>query len=229
MSVLVNALVVLFITIMLLANPKTYRKAVVSIFPQFYRYRVQEILDSCELSLVGWGVGIAFNMLIISTMSFIGLSIIDVPLPIGNALIAGILTFVPTVGPVLSTVPPVVLGFLEAPWKAGAVIALYIVIQQIESNLLTPMVMKRQVSLLPAITLLAQLICGTLFGLLGLFLALPLVVIGQVLLKELVIKDIMDNWIGLHRSKGNDLLPFFARHVIRITRQNISHSKSIQI
>lgn len=194
LSLSLNALFVLVVTIMLLANPKGYRKAFVSSFPQFYRHRLQEILDLCEAALVGWGVGILFNMSVISLMSYIGLAVIGVPLPIGNAFIAGLMTFIPNVGPVLSVVPPAVLGLLEAPWKAVAVIILYIAIQQVESNLLTPLVMKRQVALLPAITLVAQLTFGILFGLLGLFLALPLVVTGQVIMQELVVKDIMDNW-----------------------------------
>ena len=156
LSVVVNVLFVLVITIMLLSNPKSYRRAFVSIFPQFYRHRVHDILDKCESSLVGWGVGILFNMLVISTLSFLGLTLISVPLPIGNAFIAGLLTFVPNVGPVLSVIPPTILGLLDAPWKALAVIGLYVLIQQIESNFLTPLVMKHQVSLLPAIALVSQ-------------------------------------------------------------------------
>ena len=193
-GILINILLVLAVTIMLLANPKAYRRAFTLVFPQFYRYRVQDILDRCEQALVGWGVGILFNMLVITVLSFLGLIIIDVPLPIGNAFIAGVLTFIPNVGPVLSVVPPAILGVLEAPWKGAAVIVLYIVIQQVESNLLTPLVMKHQVSLLPAITLVSQLICGVLFGFLGLFLALPLVVTGQVWMQELLIKDVMNKW-----------------------------------
>lgn len=194
LSILINSFLVLAVTIMLIANPKAYRRAFISVFPQFYRHRVQDILDHCEKALVGWGIGICFNMVVISLMSFIGLVIIQVPLPIGNALIAGILTFIPNIGPILSVIPPAVLGVLDSPWKAIAVIGLYTLIQQVESNFLTPLVMKHQVSLLPAVTLVSQLICGVLFGFLGLFLALPLVVTGQVLLQELLVKDIMDNW-----------------------------------
>ncbi|MBE9062576.1 AI-2E family transporter [cf. Phormidesmis sp. LEGE 11477] len=194
LAVLFNVLLVLVITIMLLVNPKAYRNAFVLLFPQFYRYRIVEILDHCERSLVGWGTGILFNIVVITILSFSGLAIIGVPLPIGNAFLAGLLTFIPNIGPVLSVIPPAILGLLEAPWKGAAVVALYIIIQQVESNFLTPMVMKRQVSLLPVIALTSQLVCGVLFGFLGLFLALPLTVIGQVWLQELVVKDIMNNW-----------------------------------
>ncbi len=194
LAVLFNVLLVLVITIMLLVNPKPYRRAFICLFPQFYRDRIAEILDHCERSLVGWGTGILFNISVITVLSFSGLAIIGVPLPIGNAFVAGLMTFIPNIGPILSVIPPTVLGLLEAPWKGAAVIALYILIQQIESNLLTPMVMKRQVSLLPAIALTSQLVCGILFGFLGLFLALPLTVVAQVWLEELVVKDVMNNW-----------------------------------
>lgn len=194
LALLVNSLLVLVITIMLLANPRAYRRAFTLIFPRFYRGRIQQILDAGEQALVAWGIGILFNMVVITVLSFVGLRLINVPLPIGNACIAGILTFIPNVGPILSVIPPAILGLLDAPWKSLAVIVLYIVIQQVESNFLTPLIMKRQVSLLPAITLISQLVCGLLFGFLGLFLALPIVVIGKVWLQELLVKDIMNKW-----------------------------------
>jgi len=200
LSAIINVLLILVVTLMLLANPKAYRRSFVRLFPQFYRCRIQDILDSCEVALVGWSVGILFNMAVISVMSFVGLALIGVPIPIGNAFIAGALTFIPNVGPILSVIPPAVLGLLEAPWKGAAVVLFYIAIQQIESNFLTPLIMKRQVSLLPAITLISQLICGILFGFLGVFLALPLVVTGQVWVQELLIKDVMNQW----RADGNE-------------------------
>jgi predicted PurR-regulated permease PerM len=91
-------------------------------------------------------------------------------------------------------IPPIALALLDAPWKAVAVLILYIVIQQLESNVLTPLVMEKQVSLPPAVTLASQVIFASFFGFLGLFLALPLVVILQVWIKELLVKDILNDW-----------------------------------
>ena len=129
-------------------------------------------------------------MTVIVALSGVGLWLLRVQLPIVNALIAGLLTFIPNVGPFLSVIPPAAIALLDAPWKAGAAIGLYIGIQQIESNILTPIVMKREVSLLPAVTLLSQVTFGIFFGFLGLFLALPLVVVIQVLIQELWIERI---------------------------------------
>ncbi|HEY9835844.1 MAG TPA: AI-2E family transporter, partial [Vampirovibrionales bacterium] len=86
------------------------------------------------------------------------------------------------------------IALLDAPWKALAVLIWYILIQQIESYWLTPTVMAKQVSLLPAVTLVAQIFFASVFGVLGLLLALPLTVVAQIWIQELYFKDIMDKW-----------------------------------
>ncbi|NEO38284.1 MAG: AI-2E family transporter [Moorea sp. SIOASIH] len=194
LAVVAQVLLVLVLTIMLLADPKAYRQSFIRLFPSFYRRRVDEILTLCDHSLRGWLVGILVNIAAISGLSFVGLVILQVKLALAQAALAGILTFIPNIGPGLSVVPPIAIALLDAPWKAIAVLILYIIIQQVESNLLTPLVMKQQVSLLPAVTLLAQVFFATFFGFLGLLLALPLTVVGQVWLKEVLIKDILDQW-----------------------------------
>ncbi|MGQ4648490.1 AI-2E family transporter [Lyngbya aestuarii] len=194
LGVVLNTLLVIVVTIMLLANPSPYREAFILLFPAFYRQRVDEILHQCEDTLGGWAIGILFNMTVITILSGLGLWILGVQLPLANALLAGFLTFIPNVGPTLSVIPPTALALLDAPWKALAVIGLYVLIQQTESNILTPLVMKKQVSLLPAITLLSQVAFAVFFGILGLLLALPIVVVVQVWLKEVLVKDVLNNW-----------------------------------
>lgn len=194
LGVLLSTLLLLVLTIMLLADPLPYRQGFIRLFPSFYRRRVDEILVLCNEALQGWLVGILFNMSFITVLSLVGLSVLRIPLALAQAMLAGIFTFIPNIGPALSVIPPVAIALIEAPWKSIAVLILYIIIQQVESNLLTPLVMAQQVSLLPAVTLLAQVFFATLFGFLGLFLALPLTVVGQVVLKEVLIKDILDRW-----------------------------------
>ena len=134
------------------------------------------------------------NMATIGTVSFIGLLILRVPLALANALLAGLLEFIPNIGPVLSIIPPMAVALLDEPWKAIAVLILYLLIQQFEAYLLVPFVMNQQVSLLPAATLLSVVIFGTFFGFLGVFLSVPLVIVCQIWLKEFLIKDILNNW-----------------------------------
>ena len=194
LGAILNILLVTVVTIMLLASPRPYIRFFLAFFPDFYRRRAARILQKCEIALVGWTKGILFNMLVITLLSWLGLSLLRVQLPLANALLAGLLTFVPNIGPALSCIPPIALALIDAPWKALAVLILYIAIQQVESNILTPLVMKQQVSLLPAVTLLAQATFAVFFGFIGLFLALPLAVVARVWINEVVIKDILSKW-----------------------------------
>lgn len=200
LAIILNLLLVIILTIMLLATPAPYRRGFILLFPAFYRRRADEILSECETSLVGWMTATLFNMAAIGTVSFIGLLILRVPLALANALLAGLLEFIPNIGPVLSIIPPMAVALLDEPWKAIAVLILYLLIQQFEAYLLVPFVMNQQVSLLPAATLLSVVIFGTFFGFLGVFLSVPLVIVCQIWMKELLIKDILNNWH--HDEKG---------------------------
>ena len=203
LGAILNLLLVTVITIMLLVSPRPYMRLFLAFFPSFYRRRAAKILKKSETALVGWTQGILFNMLVITILSWLGLSILGVQLPLANALLAGLLTFIPNLGPLLSCIPPIVLALIDAPWKAIAVLILYILIQQAESNVLTPLVMKQQVSLLPAITLLSQATFAIFFGFIGLFLALPLTVVAQVWIEEVLIKDILSDWNkGLNSTRS---------------------------
>ncbi|MDJ0744131.1 MAG: AI-2E family transporter [Xenococcaceae cyanobacterium MO_167.B27] len=193
-GVLLSLLLLLVLTLMLLADPIPYRKGFIRLFPAFYRQRVDQILVLCNEALQGWLGGILFNMCAIAILSFISLSALGIPLALAQAVLAGILTFIPNLGPILSVIPPMAIALIDHPFKSLLVLITYAIIQQLESNILTPLVMAQQVSLLPAITLLAQIFFATFFGFLGLFIALPLTVVGQIWFKEVVIKDILDNW-----------------------------------
>lgn len=205
LKVLLNVLLLTILTLMFLADPQPYRRGFIRLFPSFYRRRVDEILVICDEDLRGWVAGIMFNMLCIGVLSYVGLLLLGLPLALPQAILAGLLTFIPNIGPALSVVPPIMIALLEEPWKVWLVLILYFVIQQLESNLLTPIVMAKQVSLLPAVTLLAQVLFAVTLqlGFLGLFLALPLAVIGQVIVREVVVKDILDPWRALNEKDSD--------------------------
>jgi predicted PurR-regulated permease PerM len=119
-----------------------------------------------------------------------------VKLVVANALLAGLLNVIPNIGPTLSTVFPMSVALLVSPWKALAVLGLYVLVQNLESYVITPSVMHHQVKLLPGLTLAAQLLFTVLFGPLGLLLALPLAVCLQVVIREVLIRDVLDPWRG---------------------------------
>ncbi len=191
-TVLLQLLLVLVFTLMLLANPSAYRNLLVRIFPSNYRRRVDKILGRCETDLLSWMAGFAINSLFVATLSGLGMLMLGIPLVLANALLAGIFNFIPNIGPVASVIFPVSVTLIQAPWKAIAVVLIYLVVQNLESYWFSPMMMKRQISLLPAATLVAQLFFASFLGFLGLVLALPLAVVTKTWIEEAVIKDILD-------------------------------------
>jgi predicted PurR-regulated permease PerM len=194
LTVLLQLLLVLVLTVMLLANPMAYRDTFILLFPSFYRRRVDLILEECEIALGNWLGGVCVSSLGVALLSGIGLSVLQIDYVFAHALLAGLLNFIPNIGPTLSVVFPIVVALLDTPWKAIAVLGLYLIIQQIESYWITPTVMARQVSLLPAITLSAQIFFASFFGFLGLVLALPLTVVAKVWIQEALIRDVLDRW-----------------------------------
>jgi len=130
----------------------------------------------------------------VALLAGIGLSLLGVQLVVANALLAGLLNVIPNIGPTLSTVFPMSVALLVSPWKALAVLGLYVLVQNLESYVITPSVMQHQLKLLPGLTLAAQLLFTVLFGPLGLLLALPLAVCLQVVIREVLIRDVLDPW-----------------------------------
>jgi predicted PurR-regulated permease PerM len=193
-ALLLNLLLVLVLTIMFLVNPHPYREGLIRLFPSFYRRRIDDILTKSEVALTGWLIGTLINMVVIGVASWMALMLLQVRLVLANALLAGVLEAIPNIGPVLSVLPPMAIALLDDPKKALFVLIAYVGIQQLEQYLLVPTVMAKQVDLLPAVTLLSQVIFAMFFGFLGLLLALPLVIVLQIWVKEILVKDVLDHW-----------------------------------
>ncbi|MDY7052389.1 MULTISPECIES: AI-2E family transporter [Limnospira] len=205
-NTLLQGLLIFVFTLMLVANPASYRRVVVRLFPSFYRRRADEILGLCEISLLQWMRGIVINSVFIATLSYISLTILNVEFVLAHALLAGVFNLVPNIGPTLSVVFPVSVALLDSPGKAFLVLVAYIIIQNLESYWFSPMIMQRQISLLPAATLMAQLFFARFLGFGGLVLALPLAVVTKTWLEQAVLKDIFDNWtLGQPLLESSDI------------------------
>ena len=193
-SGLLQLLFVVAVTLMVAVQPHAYKNVGIQMLPSFYRRRAHVILKMCGDALSSWMIGVLISSVCVAVLAGIGLSLLGVKLVMANALLAGLLNVIPNVGPTLSTIFPMSVALLDAPWKALAVLGLYIVIQNLESYVITPSVMQRQVNLLPGLTLAAQFVFTVLFGPLGLLLALPLAVVLQVLIREVIVHDLLDPW-----------------------------------
>lgn len=199
-AAILQLLFVLVLAMMMLANPQPYRQAFLKLFPHFYRRRAEEILTLSEAGLGNWLLGIAISSTMVGLFSGFGLFVLQINLVLVHAILAGLLNFIPNIGPTASVIFPILIAVIDAPWKIVAILILYFIIQNVESYLLTPTVMAKQVSLLPAITLIAQIFFAQIFGILGLLLALPLTVVVKTWLDELLFKDILDQWDHGHNK-----------------------------
>ena len=193
-TALLQTLFVVAVALMIAAQPEAYREVLLLLVPSFQRRRLRQVLLQCGDAISAWMVGVLISSLCVGSLAAIGLSLLGVKLVAANAVLAGLLNVIPNVGPTLSTLFPMSVALLEEPWKALAVLVLYVVVQNLESYVITPSVMHHQLQLLPGFTLMAQLLFTVVFGPLGLLLALPLAVCLQVLLRELLIRDILDPW-----------------------------------
>ncbi len=183
---------IISVALMITLQPNSYREVAILLVPSFYRRRARRILLICGNALSSWMAGVVISSIFVAILVAIGLYLLGIKLVIANALIAGILNVIPNVGPTISTIFPFSVALLDTPWKSFAVIGLYIVIQNIESYVITPSIMHKQVKLLPGLTITAQFIFTILFGPLGLLLAIPMAVVIQVFVKEIIVNDILE-------------------------------------
>lgn len=173
-------------------SPRTYMRGLIVLVPRSHRRRAGEVLPKAGTTMVQWMKGTAIAMLAVGVISTIGLWLIGIPAALALGILAGLLEFIPYIGPFLSFVPATVVALAISPEKAMWVIGLYLLVQGLESNLLTPLLMKEMVELPPALTLLFQTLMATLFGFLGLLLAVPILAAGKVLVQELYVEGVAD-------------------------------------
>ncbi len=190
---LINAvsltLVALIATVYLVVRPYPVIDGFVALFPAGWRRRVRQVLGDVYRTVQRWILGQLVAMTFIGVFSAAALALLGIPFAILLGLFSGLVSFIPFVGAVVSAIPPVLLALVsDDPVLALWVILAYTAIQQAESQVIQPVVMSRAVKLHPAVVLFAILIMGTLFGIVGLLLAVPLVAALQVLVRELWVK-----------------------------------------
>ncbi len=190
-GMIANFLIAILLAIYLAAEPKTYINGFAKLFPVDSRPRFFQVIGEIGETLRWWLIGKFGSMLVIGVLTWLGLSILGVPLALTLGLIAGLLSFIPNFGPILSAIPALLFAFIESPMTAVYVGGLYIGVQLIESNLVTPWIERQTVELPPALTIIFQLILGVLTGGLGLVLATPILAVLMVLVQMLYIENVL--------------------------------------
>ncbi|MCA9973182.1 MAG: AI-2E family transporter [Anaerolineales bacterium] len=190
-SVLTNVAVVLFISLYLAFEPRVYLSGVIHLVPPARRGRAHQVLLAVREVLRWWLLGRLASMLLLGVLWTIGLWILGIPLAFILGVLATLLAFVPYIGAVLTIIPVLLLALAQGPQLALYALILYLVIQTIESNLLTPLMQRQMISLPPVVTLASQLILGLLFGFMGILLAPALAAVLIVLVKMLYVQDVL--------------------------------------
>ncbi len=191
LGTLANIIIILFVGLYLAVNPKLYTRGIERLIPIGRRRRAREVLFTLGYTLRKWLLGQLFSMTVVGVLMTVGYWIIGIPLALVLGILAGLLEFIPTFGPILSVLPALALSLLASPTQALYVVLLYTVVQMVESYLLTPLVQQRAVELPPAITIVALVVLGELLGFLGLLLATPIAAVALVLVKMLFVEDVL--------------------------------------
>lgn len=189
LGIFTDSLLILFAAIFFAIDPGLYKKGLLLLVPESKVGRVGEALDASGHALWKFLMGKLIAMLFVGVFVTLGLMVLGVPMALGLGVLAGILDFVPFVGPIAAAVPGVLLGLTVGPTQALYAALVYFLAQQIEGNLLSPLVQKAEVSLPPVMVLFSVLAAGLLFGILGMIVATPLFVVVMVLVKMLYVED----------------------------------------
>ena len=184
-SGLIRVLFVLVVSLMISIEPNAYKEGVLLVMPRAYRNRIRHIFDKCNIALTNWTFSMLISSISVGLLSLIALTILDVKYVVSNAIIAMILNIIPNIGPVISGIFPISIALLDNFWKPLAVLGSYVVIQNVESYLIMPSILKKKTNLLPGLTLISQFGFTFIFGPLGLILSLPIAVVIQVIIKEI--------------------------------------------
>jgi predicted PurR-regulated permease PerM len=179
-----NTLVAVMIGIFIAAEPGAYRRSLLAIVPHNKRAGTGRILDEMGATLRWWLLARFVNMTLIFLLTWAGLALIGVPQALVLSLLAGLLAFIPTLGPIIAAIPIILSALSVGVTAALWAIAVCVVVQSLESYVLTPVVQKRAIELYPAFILGLQFIMATIFGVLGLAVATPLGAMALVIWRE---------------------------------------------
>ena len=203
LSALAGLIVLVFVAIFVASEPELYHRGLMHLFPHEMRAKAGEVLSATATTLRRWLLMQFLAMIAIGLVSTLVLMALGVRGAFALGIIAGVLEFIPYVGPILSAVPAIGMALLDGPEKALYVALAYTAIQQLEGAVLQPLLMKEGLQVPPVITILSQGLLATLFGFLGLLLAVPLVASVMIPVKMLYVRDVVGDEVSVPGHDGD--------------------------
>ncbi|NUP56049.1 MAG: AI-2E family transporter, partial [Gemmatimonadaceae bacterium] len=198
-------LLIVFLSIYFAADPELYRRGALALLPTRRRVQGAEVMDRVAVVLRKWLVTQLIAMAVIGVVTTVALLILQVKAAFALGLLAGLFEFIPTVGPLLSAVPAIGMGFLDSPEKALLVGGVYVAIQFLENHILIPLLMKGGMDLPPALTVITQALLALVFGFLGLMVAVPLLATVLVVVQVLYVQRVPTGGRSAHLDHSPDL------------------------
>lgn len=186
-----GVILIIFVTLFTAIDPELYQNGLIHLVPHRNRDRIKQVLQAAAISLRRWLVTQLIAMVAIGVVTGLAMWIIGIRGAVALGVLAGLLEFIPFLGPIASAVPAIAMGLLDSPEKAIWVALTFTVIQQAEGHLLIPLLMKDSLSLPPVMTILTQAVMATVFGFLGLLVAVPLLALVMVAVKLLYVEDVV--------------------------------------
>jgi predicted PurR-regulated permease PerM len=195
------ALVLILITAFYMAiRPQPLVDGLVSLFPPRRRDHVRHVLDRVRTSWVGWMEGVGIDMLVTFVLLYLGLTIIGLDFAIFFAVLSALLVVVPYFGAIAGAIPPVLFALTDSPGKALITLLVYVLVQQLESNVTIPVVMAQRTRMHPAMIAIGVVVVGQLFGFVGLFVAVPILSLLVISVEEFWVKPIEEAEVERRRE-----------------------------
>ncbi|MEO8168317.1 MAG: AI-2E family transporter [bacterium] len=194
-------IIVVIVGIYLSSNPALYVDNALLLFPKGRRKRVREIADAIGLVLQRWIIGRLLIMVIVGAISVVSFLLIGLPSAILLGVFAGLMAFIPYLGAFAAAVPAILVGFTVGKDMAFYTFIVYVVMHVIEGYIITPVVEGRSVSLPAALIVLAQVLCGALFGVIGVLFATPLMVVFIIIIQMVYIEDVLGDSVTILGEK----------------------------
>jgi predicted PurR-regulated permease PerM len=201
---------VFFLSIYFSLDPLEYLEGALRVFPPSSRPRVRLALENAGEALRKWLIAQLVAMVIVGVLVGVSLALLGVPLALLLGTLAALLEFIPVVGPVLFTIPGLLVAFTKGPAVALYALLAYLVVQQLESNVIIPLLQRWALRLPPVISLLSVLAGGLLFGPMGVVIATPMAVVVIELVKRLYVEETIE-----HPPRKDDALPSAGETVTR--------------
>lgn len=194
--------IVLFIAMYIAAAPGLYREGMLHLVPHRHRARAGEWLSTLRDTLRQWLIARLIAMVAIGLITGGGLALLNVKGAAALGVLAGLLEFVPFFGPIVSAIPALGIALVDSPQKALWVLGLYLVIQQLEGNVITPLLLEKRLDIPPVMTVVAVAALGMVFGVIGMLIAEPLLAVILVTTKMLYVTDVVGDEVKIGKEES---------------------------